>query len=90
MNPDAIAAIVVPLCIFGIPIVAILTNHQRKMAELIHQGSREPNVNSEIASLRQDVAKLSAVVSTLAINMDNMNDKLNRQSEMQDRLKVGE
>lgn len=90
MNPDAIAAIVVPIAVFSIPVISILTRHQRKMAELIHGSPQNSSRDQELANLSQEVAKLSSVVSTLAINMDNMNDKLNRQSEVQDRLKVGE
>ncbi len=54
--------------IFMIPIVAILAKHQQKMAEIL-QGSRpvqHPDVQSEIAALRQMVAAQAASLDALA------------------------
>jgi len=46
--------------------------------------------NNDIYALRQDVQQLRDMVSSLAINLDNMNDRLNQQNAIQDRVKVGE
>lgn len=66
--------IVIPLfsiaVVFGIPIAAILTHHQRKMAEIIHRG-RGPMEASEVHALRVEVAQLR--------------DRLNEQTLLLDR-----
>ena len=54
--------------VFGIPIIAILTHHQRKMAELIHGGQRnqqDNNLASEIMALRQALAQQSIAIDNL-------------------------
>ena len=35
-GPEVMIPLAAVMLIFGIPIIIILTNHQRKMAELIH------------------------------------------------------
>ena len=87
MDPKVIASILVPLSICMIP---IMTRHQQRMAELLHRNPENQHSNNEIANLRADIARLNDVVSGLAINMDNMNDKLNHQSDIQNRVKVNE
>jgi len=60
--------------VFGIPIAAILTHHQRKMTELIHGKHQQAQVNPELmhemASLRHQVAMLQDQVNQLAISAD--------------------
>lgn len=54
--------------VFGIPIIAILTHHQRKMAELIHGGQRnqqDTNLANEIMALRQALAQQSIAIDNL-------------------------
>jgi hypothetical protein len=53
-----------------IPIIAILTAHQRKMAELMHQRKPEANPH-ELLELRRDVQQLKEIVSQQAIQMDD-------------------
>ena len=65
-----IAAVVVPLGVFMIPIIAILTAHQRKMAELMHQRQPESSPH-ELSELRRDVQQLKEIVSQQAIQMDD-------------------
>jgi len=54
---------------FGIPIVAILTHHQRKMAELIHGGQRNQAIDQglaqELAAMRQALAQQSIAIDNL-------------------------
>lgn len=68
--------------IFGIPIIAILTAHQRKMAEMIH-GNQNQNNNhivgammNEIAELRREVAMLRDQVNRSAIETDGLRQQL--------------
>lgn len=68
--PEELIAIVAIVFTFGIPIAAILTHHQRKMAEIIHKG-RAPMEASEVHALRVEVAELR--------------DRLNEQTLLLDR-----
>ncbi len=87
---EGIFALLIPICALMIPIVAILTGHQRKMAELMHS-TQQNNANpNEIADIRRDMARLQEVVSTLAINVDNLKDEIRSSGDIQDRMKVGE
>jgi hypothetical protein len=58
----------------GIPIVAILAHHQRKMAELIH--SRGPDLNpaviDEVYKLRAEVERLRNELNETAIVLDDV------------------
>lgn len=91
-DAEVIASILVPLVIFTIPIVAILTKHQQKMAELMRQDVQtnvNPNVN-DIAALRYDVQELRQMVSSLTITVDSLKTEVRQTSALTDRMKVGE
>lgn len=64
--------------VFGIPLAAILTHHQRKMTELIHSKHQAPVQNMEtmheIASLRQQMAVLQDQVNHLTIAVDRSSE----------------
>lgn len=65
--------VIVPFIIFMIPIVAILTKHQQKMAEIIHQNQANRNLpNPEIDALRREVSELRQLVHQQTINIDNL------------------
>lgn len=69
---EDVAPFLIPIVIFMIPIVAILTHHQRKMAELLH-GSRQNTLpNPEIEMLRREVQELKQVVHQQTIAIDNI------------------
>lgn len=74
--------------VLTIPIVAILTTHQQKMAKLMREDSQALNNPNDISALRHDVQQLREVVTSLAITVDNMNDRLDRQSNLETRMKV--
>lgn len=61
----------IPIIIFMIPIVAILTTHQRKMAELVHRNPT-PNSNGEIDALRREVQELKEIVHQQTLAIDNI------------------
>lgn len=60
--------------VFGIPIIAILTAHQRKMAELIHGQSKNANVDGntqrQIEYLTAQVGELRGLIQEHIINND--------------------
>ncbi|MBX7131852.1 MAG: hypothetical protein K1X67_04145 [Fimbriimonadaceae bacterium] len=71
-------AVGIPIVMLMIPIVAILTHHQRKMAEIIHgrNGQNAPQgapvSNPEIAALRAEVYELKQMVQSQLIAMDTL------------------
>ncbi len=72
----------IPIVIFMIPIIAILTHHQRKMAELIHGRPAEPLANNpEVTALRHEVYELKQLVQQQIISMDTMRAQTPPQEE---------
>lgn len=71
------------MLIFGLPIVAILTNHQRKMAELIH-GKGQSVDNQEVAMLRAEVAQLRDRVNQQTLMLDGVQRSLTTPPAMPD------
>ena len=66
-------ALMIPICALMIPIVAVLTSHQRKMAEIIHSRPiRNVETDNEIAALRGEVFELKQLVHQQTIALDNM------------------
>lgn len=63
----------IPILVFMIPIVAILTSHQRKMAELMQRQAPPLGLpNMEIESLRAEVRELRARIDRQTIALDSL------------------
>ncbi|MCU0315128.1 MAG: hypothetical protein MUC92_00900 [Fimbriimonadaceae bacterium] len=71
-DPSSIA-ILIPIVALCIPIVAILTAHQRRMAEIIHANNAH-NVaeNSELQALRYEIAQLRELVTSQALAVEQL------------------
>jgi hypothetical protein len=65
----AVVAVMLPVFALMIPIVAILTKHQQKMAAIIHQNQAQVP-NADIAALRQEIQALKEIVHQQAIALD--------------------
>lgn len=63
----------IPIIALLIPIVAILSGHQRKMAEIIHQNNRLPN--GEVEALRQEIRELRHLMHQQAIAIDDVRSR---------------
>lgn len=63
--------VLIPLTILLIPIVAILTHHQRKMAEIVHRQGATPAVMSEVERLREEVAHMRNLLNEQTIAVDS-------------------
>ncbi|MCC7433509.1 MAG: hypothetical protein IT363_02415 [Methanoregulaceae archaeon] len=61
----------IPITALLIPIVAILTYHQRKMAEIVHRHGATPQVMGEVERLRQEVAHMRMLLNEQTIAVDN-------------------
>jgi hypothetical protein len=69
-----IGAVITSVVVFMIPIVAILTRHQHKMAELIH-GRREAGEgisDTRLAALESQVAELAVLVKDQTLALENL------------------
>lgn len=59
-----------------IPVVAILTKHQQKMAEMIHGGQQDNQLNAELMhelhALRSEISHLKETVHQQAIALDDV------------------
>ncbi len=73
MNPETLA-ILIPLLaitlVFLIPIIAIVTTHQRKMAEL-KAPQHDEALLAEVARLRQELASVKELVHEQTIYLDD-------------------
>jgi hypothetical protein len=83
----------IPIIIFMIPIVAILTKHQQKMAELIHgqhgqQGQQNvnPNASFETSQLREEVRQLRELMTQQTLALDNLRDEVKVVGSLQSRI----
>jgi len=75
--PGELIPIVAILMTFSIPLVAILVNHQRKMAELIHQNhiaSMQPNAETE--AMRRELSEMKQLIHQQTIAMDDLRSQL--------------
>lgn len=82
-----IAPIVATISIMLVPIVWILTSHQRKMAMIIHgsQQNQQPQQNDALAS---EVRELKQIVYQQSIAIDQISSKLDKavSTDVQNRL----
>ncbi len=55
----------------GVPLTWMLLSHQRKMAELIHGRSGDPELRERVARLEGEVSDLRRQANSQAIRMDD-------------------
>jgi|GEM_PF-1255226 len=72
--PGELIPLAAIMMMFGIPIVAILTGHQRKMAELIH-GQNKPaivdlNAQRQLDLMQAQIGELRGMIQEHIINND--------------------
>lgn len=81
-------ALGIPLLALMIPIVAILTYHQRKMAEIIHlRQPEQPGASQEeVDRLRREVAELTQRLHAQAIELDTYQSQLSSRPPIEQRL----
>ncbi len=72
-NLEDMMALVIPIIIFMIPIVAILTAHQRKMTEILHtRKGNDQQAGTDIAALQHEMRELKQLMYQQAIAIDNL------------------
>lgn len=77
----AVIPLMIPILALTIPIVAILTGHQRRMAEIMHQngglGSQaDARVLYELDCLRKELADVRNLLNQQTIAIDNLTPRL--------------
>jgi hypothetical protein len=74
MISEGVLALLIPIAALCIPIVAILTSHQQKMANLFAQQAQGKSQLSsdELNALRREVMELKSLVHQQAIAIDNL------------------
>lgn len=60
INPNDVAPMIMCLGMMAIPIVAILSRHQRKMTEIIHGHRNQANLEAEVQRLSSELADVKA------------------------------
>ena len=88
-GPEMLIPLAAVMLIFGIPIIIILTNHQRKMAELIH-GRQGQSAAQDLAPIYHELKNLRDSVNSLSMNVDSLRHEVKAQGELSDRLRVGD
>lgn len=88
-GPEMLIPLAAVMLIFGIPIIVILTNHQRKMAELIH-GKQAQLPGQDLAPIYHELKNLRDSVNSVAMNVDSLRSEVKAQGQLSDRLRVGE
>jgi hypothetical protein len=71
--PEVLIPLTAVALVFGIPIIAILTTHQRKMAELIHRNQPQqvdPMIQQQLASMQSQISDMRSMMQDHIINND--------------------
>ncbi|MGV3617078.1 MAG: hypothetical protein ACO1SV_17260 [Fimbriimonas sp.] len=68
-------ALLIPVLGLMIPIVAILTTHQQKMAQLIHNNQRNAQTDAEIAIMKEELRTLRETVMHQTLLMESINSR---------------
>ncbi len=87
MDFESLIPIVAIIMIFGIPIAAILTSHQRKMMEMMTQGQTDQSGQAllhEIHSLRRELESLRSQLNEQTLALDDL--RTNRVADIQARV----
>jgi len=78
MAAEEIAPIIATVAVMAIPLAAILTAHQRKMAMIFH-GQRQEQSTANNDAVVNEIRELKQVVYQQAIALDNLKNEV-RQS----------
>lgn len=71
---EVLGPVLIFMTVAAIPIVSILTRHQRKMAEIIHGANRNEQLRAEFEALRTEVAALKGQLMALSGRTDSNAD----------------
>ena len=86
LHGDDIVGMFALLMTLGIPIVAIMTSHQRKMARMFQENARQGASSPETQMLRDEVRELKSLVHQQAIALDNLVRPTPSETRIQERV----
>ena len=87
---ELILGIIVLGSILILSIIGIAVWHTQRMAELNGPNRGSSLDKSEIDSMKREVTELRQMITSLAINVENMKDNYVHSSALEDRIRVGE
>lgn len=83
---DEVGPVIAAVLLLMIPIIAILTAHQRKMAEIIHRNQAQSGqLDETAAALRAELARLTQAVHQNTIAIDNLTRQSGSSAILDDR-----
>lgn len=85
---DSIIPLAAMALVFGIPLAAILTGHQRKMVELMNKREGNATSSEEINRLRLEVAELRDRVNQQALVLEQSRSLMLGTERKQDQERV--
>lgn len=77
MDPEEMAILIGATMVFIVPLVAILTYHQRKMTELIHRKPDKPTLPDNL-EVTHELRQIKEALQAQAIAFDNLAGELRR------------
>jgi len=69
------------LLIFGLPIIAILTSHRRKVLEIRQSGVHNDSIRSTVDSLREELSELRDTATRFDMSFDTALQRLESRIE---------
>lgn len=78
--PSFVIPLAFILLVFGLPIIAVLTDHQRKMAAILHKCAGNEELINELRAVRAELASLQARVNETTIQVDTINNRMSQSS----------
>jgi hypothetical protein len=89
---EELIAIVAIFCVFSIPVIAILSVHRRKMAEMgMGQGAGNTSVLSELRELKRQVEELRDTTTRYDISFDSALQRMeSRMNHMEQKVSTME
>ena len=84
------APMVASVFVMLIPIIAILTRHQQKMTLLMRQENHPQQNSNDLYSHQYEVQQLKSTVSDLAMSVDSLRNDIKSNSQLQERVKIGD
>jgi hypothetical protein len=71
-----------------IPIIAILTNHQQKMARLLREDQNQFRNSNESNQLRAELADLRHRIDSLTLSIEQMRDEQRTSGDVERRIRA--
>ena len=86
---EGVMALFIPILAIMIPIIVVLLNHQRRMAEIIHQSSNNRVPNEELAGIREELRHLRTLMNDHTIALDDLKSKQQQAPAAEVRERLG-